>query len=60
MWDFTWRLSDCEELSGGYLNEMNGACFRVGLFYQQENNLDNHLNRHMIDHNGQAESITPD
>jgi len=21
MWDFTWRLSDCEELSGGYSQE---------------------------------------
>ena len=24
MWDFTRRLSDCEELSGGYLQEMMG------------------------------------
>ena len=31
-----------------------------GLFYQQQNILDNHLNRLMIDHQGQAESITSD
>ena len=31
-----------------------------GLFKQQQNILDNHLNRLMIDHNGQADSITPD
>ena len=31
-----------------------------GLLYQQQNILDNHLNNLMIDHNGQAESITPD
>ena len=31
-----------------------------GLLKQQENILDNHLNRLMIDHNGQAESITAD
>jgi len=31
-----------------------------GLLKQQQNILDNHLNRLMIDHNGQAESITPD
>ena len=31
-----------------------------GLLKQQKNILDNHLNRLMIDHNGQAESITPD
>ena len=31
-----------------------------GLLKQQNNILDNHLNRLMIDHNGQAESITPD
>ena len=30
------------------------------LFYQQKNILENHLNNLMIDHNGQAESITPD
>ena len=30
-----------------------------GLLYQQQNILDNHLNRLMIDHNGQADSITP-
>ena len=29
-----------------------------GLLKQQENILDNHLNKLMIDHNGQAESIT--
>mgnify|MGYP003687756745 FL=1 len=31
-----------------------------GLLFQQQNILDNHLNRLMIDHNGQAESITAD
>ncbi len=31
-----------------------------GLLYQQQNIPDNHLNRLMIDHNGQADSITPD
>ena len=31
-----------------------------GLLSQQQNILDNHLNRIMFDHNGQAESITPD
>ena len=31
-----------------------------GLLKQQKNILDNHLNRLMIDHNGQADSITPD
>jgi len=31
-----------------------------GLLYQQKNILDNHLNNLMIDHNGQAESITSD
>ena len=31
-----------------------------GLFKQQQNILENHLNRLMIDHNGQADSITPD
>ena len=31
-----------------------------GLFYQQQNILDNHLNQLMIDHQGQAESITSD
>ena len=30
-----------------------------GLLFQQKNILDNHLNRLMIDHNGQADSITP-
>ena len=30
-----------------------------GLLKQQQNILDNHLNRLMIDHNGQADSITP-
>ena len=30
------------------------------LFYQQKNILENHLNNLMIDHNGQADSITPD
>ena len=31
-----------------------------GLLYQPQNILDNHLNNLMIDHNGQADSITPD
>ena len=31
-----------------------------GLLYQQKNILDNQLNNLMIDHNGQAESITAD
>ena len=31
-----------------------------GLLFQQKNILDNHLNRLMTDHNGQADSITPD
>ena len=31
-----------------------------GLLFQQKNILDNHLNKLMIDHNGQADSITPD
>ncbi len=31
-----------------------------GLLFQQQNILDNHLNNLMIDHNGQAESITSD
>ena len=31
-----------------------------GLLFQQKNILDNHLNNLMIDHNGQADSITPD
>ena len=31
-----------------------------GLLFQQKNILENHLNRLMIDHNGQADSITPD
>ena len=32
-----------------------------GLFKQQQKNiLENHLNNLMIDHNGQADSITPD
>ena len=31
-----------------------------GLLYQQKNILDNQLNNLMIDHNGQADSITPD
>ena len=30
-----------------------------GLLFQQKNILDNHLNNLMIDHNGQADSITP-
>jgi|TARA_B110000967_G_scaffold145761_1_gene149182 hypothetical protein len=29
-----------------------------GLLFQQKNILDNHLNNLMIDHNGQADSIT--
>jgi hypothetical protein len=31
-----------------------------GILYQQQNILDNHLNRLMIDHNGKADAITPD
>ena len=31
-----------------------------GLLFQQKNILGNHLNNLMIDHNGQADSITPD
>ena len=31
-----------------------------GLLFQQKNILDNHLNRLMIYHKGQADSITPD
>ena len=31
-----------------------------GLLFQQKNILDNQLNNLMIDHNGQADSITPD
>ena len=31
-----------------------------GLLFQQKNILENHLNNLMIDHNGQADSITPD
>ena len=31
-----------------------------GLLKQQENILENHLNRLMIDYDGQADSITPD
>jgi hypothetical protein len=31
-----------------------------GLLFQQQNILDNQLNNLMIDHNGQAESITSD
>jgi len=27
--DFTWRLSDCEELSGGYLEGRNGGVVKV-------------------------------
>ena len=30
------------------------------LFYQQKNILENHLNQLMIDHQGEAESITPE
>ena len=30
-----------------------------GLLFQQKNIWENHLNRLMIDHNGQADSITP-
>ena len=29
--DFTWRVSDCEELSGGYLQEMMGLVYLVML-----------------------------
>ena len=31
-----------------------------GLLFLQKNILENHLNNLMIDHNGQADSITPD
>ena len=31
-----------------------------GLLFQQKNILENHLNNLMIDHNGQADSITSD
>ena len=31
-----------------------------GLLFQQKNILENQLNNLMIDHNGQADSITPD
>ena len=31
-----------------------------GLLFQQKNILDNQLNNLMIDHNGQADSITPE
>ena len=31
-----------------------------GLLFQQKNILENHLNNLMIDHNGQADLITPD
>jgi len=31
--DFTWRVSDCEELSGGYLEEMMG--FVLGVFLRR-------------------------
>ena len=30
--DFTWRLSDCEELSGGYLQEIVGLDIESDLF----------------------------
>jgi len=28
MWDFTWGLSDCEELSGGYSQEKKEEVLR--------------------------------
>ena len=31
-----------------------------GLFFQQKNILENHLNNLMVNHEGNAESITPD
>jgi len=31
IWDFTWSVSDCEELSGGYSQEMMGLV--LGGFY---------------------------
>ena len=30
--DFTWRVSDCEELSGGYSQEMMGLDIESELF----------------------------
>jgi len=31
MWDFTWRVSDCEELSGDYSQENDWVGFtRIG------------------------------
>ena len=36
------------------------GCQLEGLLFQQKNILDNQLNNLMIDHNGQADSITPD
>jgi|AP59_1055472.scaffolds.fasta_scaffold07060_3 hypothetical protein len=32
--DFTWRVSDCEELSGGYSQEMSGSVMHFQQFYQ--------------------------
>ena len=29
MWDFTWRVSDCEELGGGYSQENDGVGFGI-------------------------------
>jgi len=34
MWDFTWRVSDCEELVGGYSQEMMGLVLGVILRIQ--------------------------
>ena len=42
-----------------YWFNLNGSRLE-GLFYQQKNILENHLNQLMIDHQGQADSITPE
>ena len=62
-----WLIGDSETIN----DESVGHCTRLrsirksqqkleGLFYQQKNILDNHLNRLMIDPNGKADAITPD
>ncbi len=42
-----------------YWFNLNGSRLE-GLLYQQKNILENHLNQLMIDHQGQADSITPE